>query len=426
MRCPSIRQFGAGAETAAPDGLSVMQMQSHDTFDDAVTRRGESVLLLGRFRILSRLGDGGMGSVWLAEDMQLDGRKVALKMLPSVLASNQRACRQLKDEALVAMKLSHPNIVTLRAFEENNGNPFLVMDYVEGQTLDDYLAGRLAGRAAPDAPRRLEDRPSGQAHAGLPEDEVVRLLKPIAAALDYAHAKGVIHRDVKPSNVMVEKNGTPYILDFGIAREIQESMTLVTGHSATGTPLYMSPEQLRGASPDPLQDVYSFAAMAYECVKGVPPFRHGHIDYQILNVNPEPVDSPLATGIMKGLSKDPADRPRSCIDVLLCPGGAAQAASTLAPPARAPATFSSAIHGNTPAHDAAGATAPAQPIVISNTNTIVVATHPAGRTPRCDVLEPEKYDKPIFDDGSRAGRRLIVFLLVICGALLILYWCFFG
>ena len=101
---------------------------------------GNGRILAGRYRIVKQLGAGGMGSVWLAEDTALDNKLFAIKMLPSVLVSNKRAYRQLKDEALVAMKLTHPNIVTLRAFEENNGNPFLVMDYVDGQTLDDYLA----------------------------------------------------------------------------------------------------------------------------------------------------------------------------------------------------------------------------------------------------------------------------------------------
>ena len=112
-----------------------------NTINDAVTMAGgaEGTLLAGRFRVIRQLGAGGMGSVWLAEDTQLDNKHFAVKMLPSVLASNKRAYRQLKDEALMAMRLVHPNIVQIRAFEENNGNPFLVMDYIDGETLDDYL-----------------------------------------------------------------------------------------------------------------------------------------------------------------------------------------------------------------------------------------------------------------------------------------------
>ena len=223
--------------------------------NDVTLTGGENPLLAGRYQVVRQLGSGGMGSVWLAEDTLLDNKLFAVKMLPSILVANKRAYRQLKDEALVAMKLTHSNIVTLRAFEENNGNPFLVMDYIEGQTLDEYLADK----------------------GTLSDDETVRLLRPIAEALDYAHSEGVVHRDVKPANVMVRKDGRPFVLDFGIAREMQETMTRVTGKFSSGTLLYMSPEQLNGDPPRKEQDVYSFAAMVYECLKGEPPFVRGQI-----------------------------------------------------------------------------------------------------------------------------------------------------
>ncbi len=379
-------------------------MEDRDFLDDAATQGGENAILAGRYHVLRRLGDGGMGSVWLAEDTHLDNRRFAVKMLPSVLMSNKRACRQLKDEALVAMRLSHQNIVTLRAFEENNGNPFLVMDYVEGQTLDAILADKGA----------------------LSADETVRLLRPVAEALDYAHAEGVVHRDVKPANVIVRPDGHPFVLDFGIAREIQESMTQVTGRNPSGTPLYMSPEQMGGAEPRPAQDIYSFAAMAYECVNGAPPFKRGQIEYQILNTIPETPDSPLASGIMRGLSKKPEDRPRTCVAIL---DAAADGARRNPPPADAqlhesrlsrPAPIQQAPAQQTPIQQA-----PAQQIVINNSNTFVVPTNPAGRTPRCDVLEPEKYDKPIFDDGSRGLHRIaILFLLGVIGIALLAWYLF--
>ncbi len=320
---------------------------TYDTINDAqtVAGNGEGTFLVGRYRVVRQLGAGGMGSVWLAEDTQLDNKQFAIKMLPTILVSNKRAYRQLKDEALVAMKLTHPNIVTLRAFEENNGNPFLVMDYIDGQTLDDYLADHdnrveMVGRGDPTAPDGSRGSPlpaeNGRAGAprtpqgGLPEAYVLRILKPIAAALDYAHSKGVVHRDVKPGNVMIAKDGTPYILDFGIAREIQETLTRVTGKLSSGTLLYMSPEQLHGAVPRKEQDIYSFAAMAYECLKGEPPFVRGQIEHQIDNDKPEPLVSvvadpmvgrgdptaPLAAGVMSGLAKKPEDRPPTCAAVL--------------------------------------------------------------------------------------------------------------
>ena len=280
-----------------------------DTINEDMTRdASKRTRLANRYRMVRQLGQGGMGSVWLAEDTQLDGKLFAIKMLPSILVSNKRAYRQLKDEALVAMKLTHSNIVTLRAFEENNGNPFLVMDYIDGETLDDYLAEHSS----------RVDRVEGES-AGIPEDEVIRILRPIAAALDYAHGEGVVHRDVKPANVMIRKDGHPFILDFGIAREIQETLTRVTGKLSSGTLLYMSPEQLNGGQPKPAQDVYSFAAMAYECLKGEPPFVRGVIEDQIKNKAPEPpvgASVPLARAIMAGLAKKPEDRPKNCAAVL--------------------------------------------------------------------------------------------------------------
>ena len=268
------------------------------TISSEVTLSGENATVLaGRYRVVRQLGQGGMGSVWLAEDAKLDGFKVAIKMLPSVLVNNKRAYAQVKTEALVSLKLSHPNIVTVRAFEEEGGNPFLVMDYIDGQTLDDYLAEK----------------------GKLTEEETVKLLKPVAAALDYAHTQGVVHRDVKPGNVMIRKDGTPFVLDFGIAREIQETMTRVTGKLSSGTLMYMSPEQLHGAAPKPAQDIYSFAAMTYECLTGNPPFARGQIEYQIEHDIPVPLDPKFANcglGVMAGLAKSPEARPATCVAVL--------------------------------------------------------------------------------------------------------------
>ncbi len=265
--------------------------------NDVTLTGGENPLLAGRYQVVRPLGAGGMGSVYLVEDTQLDNKQFAVKMLPSILVANKRAYRQLKNEALLAMKLVHSNIMQIRAFEENDNNPFLVMDYIEGQTLDDYIADK----------------------GTLTEDETMRLLKPVAAALDYAHGEGVVHRDVKPANVMIRKDGRPFVLDFGIAREMQETMTRVTGKFSSGTLLYMSPEQLNGEPPAAAQDVYSFAAMVYECLKGEPPFVRGQIEYQILNNPPPPLPEGIASwlveSIMGGLSKKSDARPSTCCEL---------------------------------------------------------------------------------------------------------------
>ncbi|MBR3777975.1 MAG: protein kinase [Kiritimatiellae bacterium] len=270
-----------------------------NTINNDVTMDGRASVLASRYRIIRQLGAGGMGSVWLAEDTKLDNKLFAIKMLPSILVANKRAYNQLKEEALLAMKLVHPNIVQIRAFEENDNNPFLVMDYIDGETLDDWLG-------------------NGELGMGKGEGDVVHLLKPIAEALDYAHSEGVVHRDIKPANIMIRKDGRPFVMDFGIAREIQETMTRMTGKMSSGTLMYMSPEQLIGSRPEKEQDVYSFAAMVYECLKGEPPFCRGDIEYQILHIEPEslPKDISIASSVMAGLAKKPEDRPKSCLEVL--------------------------------------------------------------------------------------------------------------
>ena len=323
---------------------------NENTINNDVTMDGRASVLASRYRIIKQLGQGGMGSVWLAEDTQLDNKLFAIKMLPSILVANKRAYAQLKSEALVAMKLVHPNIVQIRAFEENNNNPFLVMDYIDGETLDDWLGNRSQelgvrevwpGRSPLREAKSLEacERPREPL---LNVADIVRLLKPIAEALDYAHAEGVVHRDIKPANVMIRKDGRPFIMDFGIAREIQETMTRVTGRMSSGTLMYMSPEQLNGDVPQPAQDVYSFAAMVYECIKGEPPFCRGNIEFQIMNKDPEPLTygsygpdevrfaeqsrkrpasvpasvAAIADSVMSGLAKKPEDRPKTCLAVL--------------------------------------------------------------------------------------------------------------
>ena len=257
---------------------------------------GEHPLLAGRYRVVRRLGAGGMGEVHLVEDLKLNGRQFAVKLLLSSLAANKRAIAGLKREALHAMELSHSHIVTVRGFEEmESGQPFLVMDYVDGETLEEMLLER--------------ERMS--------EAEVTRIFGPIAEALDYAHGRGVIHRDVKPSNIMIRRDGTPLIMDFGIARETKESSSRVSGRESTsGTLPYMSPEQLRGKKPEASQDIYSLAATMWECLAGEPPFSRGDLRHQIETVEPELPEEfdgiNFADRLLNGLSKNPVERPESC------------------------------------------------------------------------------------------------------------------
>jgi tRNA A-37 threonylcarbamoyl transferase component Bud32 len=250
----------------------------------------------GRYRLVRRIAAGGMGEVWEADDTVL-GRRVALKVLVEELAADDRATRRFVREARATARLAHPNVARVYDFGRDGGAPFLVMELLEGET----LAGRLA--AGP-----------------LPPAEAVRVAAAVADALDAAHQRGIVHRDVKPSNVMLTPGGDVKVMDFGIAAAAGETHS-TTGSGLYATIAYVSPERVAGEPATPASDVYSLGAVLYELLCGRPPFTGGSpalVARAHLHDPPVPVRQlapwvppRLAEACEAALAKDPAARPSS-------------------------------------------------------------------------------------------------------------------
>ncbi|MGB6336662.1 MAG: protein kinase [Thermoanaerobaculia bacterium] len=267
---------------------------------------------LSHFRITAKLGQGGMGEVYLAEDTELD-RKVALKILPQEMAEDPERLERFRREAKAVAALNHPNIVAIYSVEEAEDRRFLIMELVEGDSLDRVL-------------------PSD----GLPLAKVFDIAIPMADALAFAHEKGIVHRDLKPANVMVPPDGQVKVLDFGLAKlavdspsptggAVTEAATLTGEGKVMGTAPYMSPEQLQGKTVDRRSDIFSLGIMIYEMVTGRRPFQgESGIDLasSILKDTPSSVtevrgDLPRHLGriIAHCLEKDPERRFQSAKDV---------------------------------------------------------------------------------------------------------------
>ncbi len=248
---------------------------------------------ISHYRILGELGAGGMGVVYRAEDTKL-GRAVALKFIaPQGIESAEEKARFLH-EAQAAASLSHPNICVVHEIDEADGRLFMAMEYVEGESLKDRI-----GRG----PLKI--------------DEALDIAAQIAQGLDAAHRKSVVHRDVKPANIMIEAGGLVKIMDFGLAKMSGLSKLTKAG-TTLGTTAYMSPEQARGEDADHRSDIWSLGAVIYEMAVGRTPFKGDYeqaVLYSILNEAPEPLTA-LRTGVpmeldrivAKALAKDPAER----------------------------------------------------------------------------------------------------------------------
>ncbi|HKF41563.1 MAG TPA: serine/threonine-protein kinase, partial [Thermoanaerobaculia bacterium] len=270
---------------------------------------------LGRYEIRSKLGKGGMGEVYLAQDTKLD-RKVALKTLPVEFAANPDRMRRFMEEAKAVSALNHPNIVTIHEIDQADSVHFITTEFIDGETL------RQRMRRGP-----------------LKWKEVLDVATQIASALSEVHAAGIVHRDVKPENVMLRGDGIAKVLDFGIAKLVERlppesgdsdppAGTAVTEQGVVfGTDAYLSPEQARGVTMDGRSDIWSLGVVLYEMAAGRAPFQGktpSHVIVAILENDPPPL-ARFAPGtppelqriVRKCLAKEPGERYQTARDLTI-------------------------------------------------------------------------------------------------------------
>jgi serine/threonine protein kinase/Tol biopolymer transport system component len=264
------------------------------------------------YRIVQKLGEGGMGVVYKAEDTKLD-RTVALKFLPHHLTATEEEHARFLQEAKAAATLNHPNVCTIYGVEEYEDpdstdapagrQQFIEMEFVDGVTLKETVEG-----------------------GGWKTHEAVDFAAQIAEALQEAHSKGIVHRDIKSENIMINTRSKVKVMDFGLAK-LRGSMKLTKASSTIGTLAYMAPEQIQGESVDARSDIFSFGVVFYEMLTGKMPFRGEHdaaMMYSILNEDPESITNSLPDApaeiqhiVNRALEKDPADRYQSAEDMLI-------------------------------------------------------------------------------------------------------------
>ena len=256
------------------------------------------------YQVKSLLGEGGMGIVYLAEHVKL-GRKVAIKVLHAHLASNESIRNRFMNEAKTMAELQHPNIVSLLDYHEDEFGLYLIMEYVDGKPLDEYIE---------------------QVSGPIPEETAIVFFKQALAAFQYAHEKMVVHRDIKPSNLVITNDGKLKVLDFGIAKIVgNDNYKLTKTGAHTGSVYYMSPEQVRGLDVDFRSDIYSLGITLYQMLTGYNPYVDLTTEYDIFEkIVKVPLADPrtkypavsehMVQVIDKSTQKNPLDRFSSCND----------------------------------------------------------------------------------------------------------------
>jgi eukaryotic-like serine/threonine-protein kinase len=257
---------------------------------------------ISHYKILDKLGEGGMGVVYKAQDLKLD-RIIALKFLPHHLTANEAEEARFLQEAKAASALNHPNVCSIHSIGEHEGQSFIDMEFVDGQTL------RARTGSGP-----------------LKSDDAIAYAIQIGEALHEAHSKGIVHRDIKCENIMVNTRNQIKVMDFGLAK-LKGSLKLTKATSTVGTLSYMAPEQIQGNAVDARSDIFSFGVVLFEMLTGRLPFRGEHdaaIMYSIVNEEPEPITkyipesgSELLHIINRALEKDPEDRYQTVRDMTI-------------------------------------------------------------------------------------------------------------
>ncbi|MEM7514379.1 MAG: serine/threonine-protein kinase, partial [Bacteroidota bacterium] len=254
---------------------------------------------LSNFQINERLGEGGMGTVYRATDLTLN-RAVAIKMLHPFLVNNPDSFKRFQNEAHLSARISHPNVATLFDFQNHENNHFIVMEYVKGKGLDDVL--------------KLQEK--------LSESETVKIAIQVLEGLGAAHELGIMHRDLKPGNIMITQRGFVKLMDFGIAR-LEHSERMTRQNSVIGTLEYLSPELVKGGVPSQASDLYALGVMLHEMVTGQTVFNassEASLMYQIAHKQPSfqlaGVDRRLAQVIKKLTHKQPTKRYKDTQEVI--------------------------------------------------------------------------------------------------------------
>ncbi len=266
----------------------------------------EGFIIDERYEVKSKLGQGGFGAVYRAFDRDMNIDK-ALKVIPEAIVNDNEAMFDLQREAQTMISLNHKDIVRVYDFHKTGSIKYIDMELIEGQTLTEL---------------KLE-----YSDKRIPEDVVKEIALKIAEGLAYAHSNNVLHKDIKPQNVMVTTKGEVKIMDFGIAETVRSSMSRIQNTSSSGTLVYMSPEQIKGKNVGKESDIYSFGSMLYELLSGHPPFFKGAIEYQILNKEPEKIENvskEINSIILKCLHKDYKKRYTNIDEIIQELGGSSQ------------------------------------------------------------------------------------------------------